>query len=189
MKLEQVLEEINEQEEVVVNQPFIVNDLDSASEASRRIAYFQEKMAEIDSIIEKQIAPILQKIEKIKEWGKFAKEEHEEKIRDYSYNLEVYMREEIEKQLANGKKPKKTIKLPYGKMSLKTQQPEYQKDNDLLLEYAKSSGYVRIKKETDWAELKKKCMVLGGKLVDPDGEIVPGVVVVERGDKFELKID
>lgn len=185
--LEQVLvelDQIEEQQEV-----FGVVDLESAAEAQRRIAYFEERKAEIDAIIEKQIAPFLEKIEKIKAWGEQAKVEFIEKQTHYSNHLEQYLRTEIQKQIDAGKKAKKTIKLPYGKISLKSQQPEFQKNDEELLPYAKGAGYAKMSWSVDWAGLKKSCTVVNGKLVDENGEFVPGVSVVDRDEKFECKLD
>lgn len=187
--LEAVLTEIEEQEQEVVFQPFIVKDLETAAEAQRRIAHFVDKKKEIDSIIESQIAPFMAKIEKIKEWGEQAKQEFEEKESYYANQLEFFLREEVAKQVESGKKPKKSIKLPYGKITLKAQQPEFIRNEDELLEYAKTSGFVKVKESADWAEIKKSCVVADGKLYDSNGEAVPGVMVIERGEKFELKLD
>jgi hypothetical protein len=187
--LENVLLQLEQNEEQEVQNVFAVVDLETAAEASRRIAYFEEKKVEIDAIIEKQIAPFLLKIEKIKEWGQQAKVEFDEKQASYAMRLEMYLREEVAKQLEAGKKPKKSIALPYGKIALKAQQPKFERNESELLFYAKEAGYTRVKEETDWAELKKNCVVAGGKLYDTNGEQVPGVTVIEQGEKFELKID
>lgn len=187
--LETMLEEMEELEEQETQQVFAVTDLETAAEAQRRIAYFEERKQEINSIIEKQIAPFLAKIEKIQEWGKQAKVEFEEKQAHYATHLEHYLREEIAKQLENGKKPKKTIKLPYGKISLKSQQPEFIRNEEELLPYAKGAGYAKIQWLVDWAELKKACQVVNGKLVDGNGEFVPGIEIIERDAKFECKLD
>lgn len=189
MNLNDVLTQIDEQEQEVVYQPFIVNDLESASEAGRRIAYFNDKKAEIDSIIESQLKPFLDKIERIKQWGVEAKQEYDEKQSFYANQLEFFIRNEVAEQLEAGKKPKKTVKLPYGSISLKKQQPEFVKDEEVLLGYAKEAGFVKVKESTDWAELKKSCQIVEDKLISPDGEVIPGVSVVEREDKFELKMD
>ncbi|MFT8319302.1 MAG: host-nuclease inhibitor Gam family protein [Bacillus sp. (in: firmicutes)] len=187
--LETVLEELEVLEQVEEQKNFIVNNLDSATEASRRIAYFEEKKQEIDAIIENQVAPFLAKIEKIKEWGEEAKKEFIDKQSYYTTTLEVYLREEVAQQEEAGKKAKKSIKLPYGKISLKKQQPEFKKDEDTLLEFAISQGYAKNKWSTEWAELKKQCVVHEGKLVFKDtGEFVPGVEVVEKDEKFEFKL-
>lgn len=187
--LENVLLELEEQEQQEVQNVFAVTDLESAAEAQRRIAYFEEKKAEIDTIIAKQILPFLSKIEKIKEWGEQAKVEFDEKQAHYANYLEMYLRQEVAKQLEAGKKPKKTIALPYGKISLKAQQPKFEKNETELFEYAKENDFIRVKEETAWDQLKKACVVVDGKLYDTNGEQVPGVAVIEQGEKFELKLN
>jgi hypothetical protein len=187
--LNSLLEEIEQEENKIVQTPFQVNNLETATEASRRITYFEEKKAEIDTIIEKQIAPFLLKIEKIKEWGEQAKVEFIEKQTHYSNHLEMYLRQEVAKQLEAGKKPKKTIALPYGKIALKAQQPKFEKNEVDLFQYAKEAGFIRVKEETAWNELKKACVVADGKLYDTNGEQVPGVTVIEQPEKFELKLN
>lgn len=187
--LEAVIEQIDGYEELDTSNVFAVIDLDTAAEAQRRVAYFEEKKKEIDAIIEKQIAPFMEKIEKIKMWGHEAKFEYEEKQAYYSNHLEQYLRSEVAKQMEAGKNPKKTLSLPYGKISLKKQQPKFEKDEKALFEYAKTAGFVRVKEETDWMELKKNCVVAGGKLYDQSGEAVPGITVIEQGEKFEIKLD
>jgi hypothetical protein len=187
--LENVLLEMEEQEQQEVQNVFVVTDLETAAEAQRRIAYFEEKKVEINSIIEKQITPFLLKIEKIQEWGEQAKVEFDEKQSHYANYLEMYLRQEVAKQLETGKKPKKTISLPYGKIALKAQQPKFEKNEAELFEYAKENDFIRVKEETNWSELKKACVVAGGKMYDMNGEQVPGVSVIEQGEKFELKME
>lgn len=187
--LENVLLQLEQNEEQEIQNVFAVVDLETAAEASRRISYFEEKKAEIDGIIEKQIAPFLLKIEKIKEWGQQAKAEFEEKQAGYAMRLEMYLREEVAKQQEAGKKPKKSIALPYGKISLKAQQPKFERNDVELLDYATANGFIRVKEEIAWDQIKKMGVVAEGKLYDTNGEQVPGVVVVEQPEKFDFKLD
>lgn len=170
-------------------QAFTVSDLETAAEAQRRIAYFKEQMAELDAIAEKQIEPFQEKIDRIKEWSEQAKQEYIEKSAHYSLLLENFIREQVAEQQASGKKLKKTIKLPYGTIALKKQQPEFTKDAEALLEYAKSVEMVKVKEEADWAAIKKVSRIHEGKMYDQNGEVIPGVSVFERDDKFEIKLD
>lgn len=190
MKLDNVLAEIEQEEqEVLFQEAFQVNDLDSAAEAQRRIAWFEDKKKEIEEITKSQIEPFQKRIDKIKSWGEESKQEFIQKQTYYSNLLEQFMKQQIAEQVLNGKKPKKTISLPYGKIALKKQQPEFLKDESTLLNYAEQSGFVKIEKKTDWASIKSSCIVVGDKLYDQNGEEVPGVKVVEREEKFELKLD
>lgn len=168
---------------------FEVHDLDTAAEAQRRVAYFKRKQAEIDEVAEKQIERLKAQMERLEHWQEEAKKEYVERENFYKHRLERYMREEVRKMQENGKKPKKTIKLPYGTIKLVKQQPEYQRNENDLLEYAESKGFVRVKKDVDWAAIKNKAKVFGDKLIDADGELIPGVTVVDREDKFTVEVN
>ncbi|WP_077735653.1 host-nuclease inhibitor Gam family protein [Bacillus sonorensis] len=168
---------------------FEVHDLETAAEAQRRVAYFKRKQAEIDAVADKQMDRLVMQMEKVKLWREDEKKEYVERENFYKHRLERYIREEVRKMQENGKKPKKTIKLPYGTIKLVKQQPEYQRNENDLLEYAESKGFVRVKKDVDWAEIKKKAKVFGDKLIDADGELIPGVTVVDREDKFTVEVN
>ncbi|MCM3377567.1 host-nuclease inhibitor Gam family protein [Bacillus sp. FSL W8-0445] len=168
---------------------FEVHDLETATEAQRRVAYFKRKQAEIDEVADKQIERLKMQIERLEHWQEEAKKEYVEREDFYKHRLERYMREEVRKMQENGKKPKKTIKLPYGTIKLVKQQPEYQRNENDLLEYAESKGFVRVKKDVDWAAIKNKAKVFGDKLIDADGELIPGVTVVDREDKFTVEVN
>ncbi|WP_223837367.1 host-nuclease inhibitor Gam family protein [Bacillus swezeyi] len=168
---------------------FEVHDLETATEAQRRVAYFKRKQSEIDEVADKQIERLKMEIERLEQWQEEAKKEYVERENFYKHRLERYMRDEVRKMQENGKKPKKTIKLPYGTIKLVKQQPEYQRNENDLLEYAESKGFVRVKKDVDWSAIKKKAEVFGDKLIDGDGEIIPGVTVVDREDKFTVEVN
>ncbi|MCU9958811.1 hypothetical protein BJQ92_00314 [Bacillus licheniformis] len=168
---------------------FEVHDLETATEAQRRVAYFKRKQAEIDEVADKQIERLKMQIERLEHWQEEAKKEYVEREDFCKHRLERYMREEVRKMQENGKKPKKTIKLPYGTIKLVKQQPEYQRNENDLLEYAESKGFVRVKKDVDWAAIKNKAKVFGDKLIDADGELIPGVTVVDREDKFTVEVN
>ncbi|MFD9413096.1 host-nuclease inhibitor Gam family protein, partial [Streptomyces sp. NPDC059989] len=164
-----------EQEEQTEQEAFEVSDLETAAEAQRRIAHFMEKQQKIDQIAENQIAPFLEKIEKIKMWQEQEKEKYMKKQAFYENRLERYMRQEVEEQKKKGRKPQKTIKLPYGTLKLIKQQPEFQRNDSELLGYAKENGFLKVAESVDWSSIKSKCTVFGDKLIDPEGQLVPGV--------------
>lgn len=80
-------------------------------------------------------------------------------------------------------------KLVSGTLALKPQQPEYIKDADTLLDWAKgNSAYVKTTESVDWAALKKASHVDGEELVLNDtGEVIPGVKVFPLPDKFVIE--
>jgi len=75
-----------------------------------------------------------------------------------------------------------------GKLVMKKQQPLYERDETALLNWAEATvpELIKVKKEVSWADLKKQADVSGDKLL-LDGEIIPGVTVVERDDVFEVQ--
>ena len=85
-------------------------------------------------------------------------------------------------------KTMKKYKLVSGTLVLKRQQPLYERDEAALLTWAETTvpELVKVKKEVSWADLKKQADVSGDKLM-LDGEIIPGVTVIEREDVFEVQ--
>ena len=86
-------------------------------------------------------------------------------------------------------KTMKKYKLVSGTLVLKKQQSVYERDEGALLTWAETTvpELVKVKKEVSWADLKKQADVSGDKLL-LDGEIIPGVTVVEREDVFEVQV-
>ena len=85
-------------------------------------------------------------------------------------------------------KTMKKYKLVSGTLVLKKQQSVYERDEGALLAWAETTvpELVKVKKEVSWSDLKKQADVSGDKLL-LDGEIIPGVTVVERPDVFEVQ--
>ena len=85
-------------------------------------------------------------------------------------------------------KTMKKYKLVSGTLVLKKQQHVYERGEGALLAWAETTvpELVTVKKEVSWADLKKQADVSGDKLL-LDGEIIPGVTVIERPDTFEVQ--
>lgn len=86
-------------------------------------------------------------------------------------------------------KTQKIYKLLSGKLVLKQQQPEYQRDESQMLAWAEQNApdYIKVAKSVSWADLKKASAVVDDVLVyQGTGEVVPGVVVKARPDVFEV---
>ena len=82
-----------------------------------------------------------------------------------------------------------SYELPGGKLVLKAQAPEYERDEAVLVPWLKKNGLkdlVKVKESANWAELKKtlKESPDGTCMVTADGEIVPGIKVEQRAPKF-----
>jgi hypothetical protein len=120
----------------------------------------------------------------------------EEKRKLYIVNFEdntSYLRGKLMEYFQTVKthdtKTMKKYKLVSGTLVLKRQQPLYERDETALLTWAEQTipELVKVKKEVSWADLKKRTDVSGDKLL-LDGEIIPGVTVVEREDVFEVQV-
>lgn len=88
-------------------------------------------------------------------------------------------------------KTQEAYKLPGGKLVLKTQNPEYKRDDKAVIAWAKENGFgkfVRVKEELAWQELKDATAVFEGHIVTEDGEVVPGVEVTNREAKFVVEV-
>lgn len=161
---------------------FIIDDDQKANWALRKIRQLQEKRVANIELAENEI-------ERINTWLKEVNGDLEQSIDYFTGLLEGYHRQVLEQD------PKaKTIKLPYGKLKMRAQQPEFIRDNDKLLAWLESKGtigkaYIKITKSPHWGKLKERLRIAGDRMVDPEtGEVVPGVEVVERGPKFSVEV-
>ena len=96
--------------------------------------------------------------------------------------------------LETKKKTKTQIsyELPSGKLVLKHQEPKYETDDEALVPWLKTMWpeLVKVKESSDWANLKKQLTISpdGKSMITPDGEVVPGVTVTQREDKFTVTV-
>ena len=88
-------------------------------------------------------------------------------------------------------KTQESYKLPGGKLVLKVQNPEYKRDDNTVIAWAKENNmaqFVKVEEKLAWQELKDATAVFEGHIVTEDGEIVPGVDVVNRESKFVVEV-
>lgn len=81
--------------------------------------------------------------------------------------------------------------LPGGKIMMKKQAPDYDKDDKTVIAWLKDNGgadYVKTEEKLDWAALKDASTVVGETIVNSDGEVIPGVKVIEREPKFAVEL-
>lgn len=86
-----------------------------------------------------------------------------------------------------------SYELPSGKLVLKHQEPKYDTQDAELVPWLKQNGLlgmVETKESAKWGELKKTLTLApdGKSMVTADGEVVPGVMVTPRDDKFTVTI-
>ena len=93
-------------------------------------------------------------------------------------------------------KPAKTQEsytLPGGKLVRKRQLPKWETDDSKLVPWLKANkmdALVKVTESADWAELKKLVTVTpdGTQAATEDGEIIPGIKVTQREDKFTVEV-
>ena len=87
-------------------------------------------------------------------------------------------------------KTQESYTLPTGKLVVKKQNPEFKRDDKTVIAWLKDNGggdFVKVSESLDWAGLKAKAGIVGASLVNEDGEIIPGIEVVEREPKFMVE--
>jgi hypothetical protein len=100
-----------------------------------------------------------------------------------------FARQQAQRQQAIG--GHKRVSCPFGECEVRAQQPEYERDAEILSAWAEANGYTRTPPPpapmTDWERIRKAGTPRGDRLVLPDGEVVPGVVVRERPDSVIIR--
>ncbi len=116
-------------------------------------------------------------IERVQAW---LTEENEGIDRRISF-FESLLREYHVKILETEPK-KKTIKLPYGALKMRAQQPEYEYSEDELLPWVKDNlpDALVVKESVAKSTVKT--------YIKETGEVVPGVTITPRPDKFLVEV-
>lgn len=114
----------------------------------------------------------------------------DEEVTFFESMLIPYFAERMDSGFTKSTKTQTTYKLPSGKLVLKKQEPTYDRNNAELLPWLKANRpeLVNVEESPNWAELKKTITVVGEAATTKDGEVIPGVKVTEREDKFEVEV-
>lgn len=114
----------------------------------------------------------------------------DEEVAFFESMLTEYFASRMEDGFTKSTKTQITYKLPTGKLILKKQAPEYERNDEDLLPWLKANrpDLVKVTESPNWAELKKSVKINGENVVTADGEVIPGVKVTEREDKFEVEV-
>lgn len=165
-------EEEAEQKETEPRPEFIV---DSDRKADWCLRQIKEKQDEIDRWTEhyKQLAQAIT-------------DQLNDDIAFFSAQLERYLMRQIDNKFTKATKTQISYQLPAGKLILKHQEPEYKPNDEILVPWLEQNNpeFVKVKKTADWSGLKKTLTLNGDTLITDDGEIVPGITVTPREDKF-----
>ena len=89
-------------------------------------------------------------------------------------------------------KTQTTYALPHGKIKIKHAAVKLEKTDDLLpyLKETGQTGFIRVKEEPAWSDIKSTLSIVDGQVVTADGEIFErGVAVVEMPEAFVVETD
>lgn len=159
-------------------------------ETKEQAIWAMRKIAAIERGRQESRAAAQAEIERIQAWLT-EEEKRADQAREYlDYLLEDYHRRQLEEN------PRaKTIKLPHGELQLRAQQPEFHRDEAAVMAWAMKNRPEFVIQppppdpKLDWAGLKKVLKIVDGQAVDPEtGEVIPGITVVERPPKFQIKL-
>ncbi len=115
----------------------------------------------------------------------------DEEVEFFESMLRGYFNNREEAGFTKSTKTKESYKLPTGELVLKHREPEYEKDEPVVLDWLKKNGgnYIKVKESLDWAGLKKGLRFTAeGNAVDENGELVPGIKAVIREDEFVVEV-
>lgn len=80
-------------------------------------------------------------------------------------------------------------RLPSGKLVLKNQSVDFERDDPAVIEWLKGHDgerFIKTKEVLDWDALKKTLTVCGETVADADGQIIPSIKAVERPAVFKI---
>ena len=106
-------------------------------------------------------------------------------------NMECVLQTYFDKVPHKTTKTQENYQLPSGKLVIKKQAPEYERDDEQILDWLHRSGkeqFVKTKETVDWSGLKSTLNIVGETASDEFGEIVPGLKVIEREDIFKVEL-
>ena len=175
------LKEFLDNQVEVKQERFVVDDDSKANWALGKIGELKDELESSQKLAEKEI-------DKVERW--LAKEEKR-------IGNEIDFFEDLLFKYAlrlKNKDPKfRTKSLPNGAIKFRKQRDKWVYDDEKLLNYLEKSemhDLIRINKEPKKNKLREKFDISqGDKLINPEtGEIVDGITIEERGDKFSTEV-
>jgi hypothetical protein len=166
---------------------FVIDNDQKANWALRKIRHLKKKKNENEEFAKTEIEVIQKEINEVNQWLKSENDSIDKDIDYMEGMLKIYA-----EQLKIDDPKLKTHKLPFGQLQFRKQRDKWEYDNDKLLDFAEKNlkDAVKVKKSVDKRKLKQKIKVVGDKAVVADtGEVIEGIKVIERGEKFKVKTD
>lgn len=119
-----------------------------------------------------------------------AKEQYDENVANLKFMLQRYFAGRSIEGFTRTTRTQESYSLPSGKLVMKKQQAEHELDYNVLIPWLEKNApqFVVVEKSVAWGELKKNVVDNGEVCVTEDGEIVPGIRVIPRDDKFTVEV-
>ncbi len=130
--------------------------------------------------------------ERMAAWHMEQLRQEEERLTNYLDYLNAVLERYFDRVPHHTTRTQESYQLPSGKLVRRKRKPGFALDNEKLLPWVRENAPKLIRREesVDWAGLKKGLILRDGRAVDPEtGEVVPGILVEERPDRFEAKIN
>jgi len=181
MNTNQSLQNYLDEQEQVEKEAFTIQDDQAANWALRKIGQMQKQ-------IEDNNALAVAEIDKIEAWNKQENKKSQDSI-DYFQGLLSYYalkKKKVDPEF-------KTLKLPNGNLSFRSQQPKWNLDEEKVIKALKESDakdLIKVTEKPMLAEIKKAFEVNKGKAVNPEtGEVIEGITIEEQPEKFGVKVN
>ncbi|MFS1511857.1 host-nuclease inhibitor Gam family protein [Chengkuizengella sp. SCS-71B] len=158
---------------------FKITDLGSLSWAMRMLSALAAKKNDVNNLADEEVT----RIEDYRKSELNSIEQSESFFKSLINEYAVVRRESDPKFTSE--------KTPYGKVGFRKQQAKWIYKDKELLKYLdlEHSELIRIKHEPIKTEIKKRFKVSKGKVYDENGQVVDGIVVEERPDIVEIKVE
>jgi hypothetical protein len=146
-------------------------------ETKDQAAWALRKMSRIKAEQDENTQAAQAEIDRIAVWRNEENEKLQRSISFFESLLHEYFM-----QLREDDPKLKTMKLPHGTLKMRAQQPQYEYDESLMLPWAKKNlpEAVVVKESVAKTPVKKH--------IKDTGEMVPGVEIVERPERFSVEV-
>lgn len=161
------------------SETWTINDTVAADWAVEKIRNARWDFAQKEMVVR-------EKIRQMEEWLSKEKTKTDKTVVFFSFKLEQF----FDKTAKRKTKTQEIIDLPSGTLKRKFPSPKFLRDDDKLLVWLKERSlkeFVKVEESLDWGNFKKKLIVSGGNVVDENGEIVDGIIVLDQPPVFEVE--
>lgn len=160
-------------------QRFQITGMDSLNWAFRKLSALKAKETEIINLAKAEK-------ERIGHWEATEKASLNNDIQFFEMLINEYHAGVLKED------PKaKTLSTPYGKSKSRKSKAQPDKANEAtILEYIEENKMTEyIKPTLKWADFKKSLTIVGDKVVDENGQIVPGVAIKPEDITYKVEVE